>query len=139
MGTGQVSMEYLMVASFALLITIPIIITFYLQSGDINDDINLNQVDQVARKVIDTAESVYYLGSPSKTTLKVYMPPHVKEVGILSRDLSFNITTQAGIINVVRTSNVNMTGNISEEPGIHHLEVRADPDIVRITDLDWLP
>ncbi len=143
-GRGQASMEYLLVAGFAFVVTIPIIIAFYLQSGNINDDINMNQINQIGRKIIDASESVFYLGSPSQTTLKVYMPPKIqkisvgKDVGgvVEGREIVFNVETQSSTKDVVLTSRVLMRGNISVSSGIHHLQIRSDQSYVNITDLD---
>ena len=137
-------MEYLLVAGFAFVITIPIIIAFYLQSGNINDDINMNQISQIGRKIVDSSESVFYLGSPSQTTLKVYMPPRIKGVtigtntgGVVEgREIVFSVETQSATKDVVVTSRVLLRGNISSVSGIHHLQIRADQAYVNVTDLD---
>lgn len=145
MTRGQASMEYLLVAGFAFVITIPIIIAFYLQSGNINDDINMNQINQIGRKIIDASESVFYLGSPSQTTLKVYMPPRISQISVgrdvagvvEGRELVFFVETQSAPKEVVITSRVLMRGNISSSSGIHHIQIRADQTYVNITDLDY--
>lgn len=129
---GQISIEYTAVIGFALLMIIPLIVVFFLQSGDLTDKVNMNQANQIGIRLVDAAESVYYIGQPSKTVLKVYMPNHVQKINISNREIVFKIETINGIKEIVRTSSVNITGNLSKENGIQYITVEAKGGYVDI-------
>ena len=66
---SQVSVEYMFIMGFATLITIPLLVIYYTYSADTSDSVASSQVLQIARNIVDSSESVYYLGKPSQTTL----------------------------------------------------------------------
>lgn len=129
---AQVSIEYMFLIGFATVITIPLIIIYQSFIHDSNEEINSLQIMQVAKKVIDAAESVYYLGEPSQTTLKVNIPPNVVAAGLGAGSLdtgyyevSFNISTKSGIVEIVQNSNVNITGSLPINKGFYTLTIKA--------------
>lgn len=130
--SGQISIEYTAVVGFALLMIIPLVVVFFLQSGDLTDKVNMNQANQIGIRIVDAAESVYYVGQPSKTILKVYMPNHVEKINISNREIVFDVETINGMKVIVRTASVNITGNISTENGIQQIIVEAKEGYVDI-------
>jgi len=127
---AQVSVEYVMIIGFALLITIPLILIFYEYTRATSDQVISSQVDQIARKITDNAESVYYLGEPSKTRIKVYMPENVEEAIISNKEVTFRVKTQSGITDISHISSVNLSGDIAITPGIHYISIESKGDYV---------
>lgn len=130
---AQISMEYLLVMSFALLITIPIIISFFANASATNEQVSGSQARQAARKIIDSAESVYYLGEPSSTTLKVYVPERTESITVATREINFRLKTAAGYSDIAVLSAVNLTGNLSQGTGIRIIQLQAQGDTVVIS------
>lgn len=130
---AQLSVEYLIIIAFAFLMTVPLAILFLVESNSTSDSVNLAQAQQLARKVIASAEAMSYSGEPSFTTLKVSMPQNVDSVIVSQRELTIRIKTSAGISDVVELSAVNITGNISSVSGIHFIKVEARTGFVNIT------
>jgi len=122
---AQVSMEYMMIVGFVAVITIPLVLIYYAYSSDTSDQINANQVDQVAKKIVDAAESVYYLGEPSQTTIKVYIPNNVVQATIGNREVFFKIKTKSGISDIVQVSSVDIGGALPATSGIHYITIKA--------------
>ncbi len=122
---AQVSMEFLGIMGFILLLMIPLLAIFITQSGELQDEVSMKQSLQVARSIADSAESVYYLGAPSKTRIKVYIPEKVTNMTINGREIIFHVDTINGPREIFWTSEVNMSGSIDPEPGIHHISVQA--------------
>ena len=58
---AQISMEYMMIIGFVTLITVPMVIVYYTQTEDITEQMAASQADAILRKVVDSAEMVYYL------------------------------------------------------------------------------
>jgi len=127
---AQVSVEYVIIIGFILFITIPLILIFYEHTSSTNDQVITSQVDMIAKKMVDSAESVYYLGEPSKTRIKVYMPNNVEEIILQDYEVVFKVKTNSGISDIAHTSNVNISGSVSTTPGIHYISIESRGDYV---------
>lgn len=132
--SAQVSMEYMMVVGFSLLMIIPIISIYGIERQSINNQVNAKQAGNIAKKIVDSAETVYYLGKPAKTTLKVYMPNNVEEIIISNQEIVFKVRFGKLVSDVVGTSQVNLTGNLSITHGIQYIDIAADEYVVNITN-----
>lgn len=137
---AQISIEYMFLIGFATIITIPLILIYQSFIQESNDEIISSQVIQVAKKVIDAAESVYYLGEPSQTTLKVNIPNNVVAVDLERGSLEtgyyefiFNISTKSGIVEIVQNSAVNITGSLPINKGTYTITVKAKSGYVNVS------
>jgi len=130
---AQVSMEYVIIIGFVMLITIPLIVIFYEHTSNTSYQVITSQVDKIAKKVVDSAESVYYLGEPSKTRIKVYMPEKVEQVIIGNKEISFKVKTGSGLTDISQISSVNISGDIAITPGIHYINIESKGDYVWIS------
>jgi hypothetical protein len=128
---GQISIELVITVGFAFLIIIPLALLLYQHTSQTRDEISNNQAGLIARKITDTANSVYYLGYPSTVTLKVYMPETIETITLNSRSIIFLLQDD---IEIVSTANVNLTGNIPARSGLMHIRIAALEDIVNITE-----
>ena len=130
---AQVSVEYLLIIGFVAIITIPLIVLYYNYTADSSDEIVISQITQIARKIVDIAESVYFLGKPSQTTIKVYMPRQVKGASLDSREVLFNVSAKSGVSEIVQVSSVNLTGNLPTGQGIYTITFKAGDAYVNIS------
>ena len=130
---SQVSVEYMLVMGFAALITIPLLIIYYTYSSDSTDSVASSQALQIARKIVDASESVYYLGKPSQTTLKVNFPDRIQSTNLSNREVVFKIKTQYGIGETVQVSAVNLSGTLPTTQGIHIITLKAQDGYVQVT------
>jgi len=131
---AQVSLEFLLVVGFTFLMSIPLIILFYQQSETFNTEIGASQVNKVASEIRDAADEVYYLGSPSKRTVTIYMPEGVQNISISGNNIIFSVDSPSGVYELVKWSAANLTGSIQNYKGIHHISVEAHDTYVSITD-----
>ena len=133
-GKAQVSVEFITVFGFVLLMTVPLVTIFFDQSEAVKDRIAENQLRNIAIKIADKAETMYYLGEPSRTTLKAYFPERIENVNITQRTIIFEYRRAGNALSPISyTSRVNISGTISTEPGIHYLEIRSLGDEISIT------
>lgn len=138
---AQVSMEFLLVVGFAFLMTVPLIIIFYQQSQSINTEVSASQVDKVASEIRDAADEVYYMGSPSKKTITVFMPEGVKGVDVGGNRILFLIDSPNGDYDIVKWTATNLTGSLMNYSGIHHVSAESyfntslNSTCVRISDV----
>lgn len=136
---AQVSMEFLLVVGFAFLMTIPLIVIFYQQSQSINTEVSASQIDKVASEVRDAADEVYYLGSPSKKTISIFMPEGVNGVSFVNNtdgaSINFNVNSPDGDYEVVKwVASKNLSGNIGNFEGIHCIAAFACANYISIID-----
>lgn len=129
---AQTSMEYMTIIMFVTVTLIPLIILYFTQYEGTNEQIRSNQVDQVARKIIDSAESVYYLGDGSKTTIKVYMPSNIEDIKIGNNEVVFIMKTRQGLSEIVRSSLVDINGTIDDSLGIKSISIESRGGYVQV-------
>lgn len=133
MKSAQVSVEYMLIMGFATLMTIPLLLIYYSYSSESSDSVATSQALQIARKIVDSSESVYYLGKPSQTTLKLNFPERISSINLSSKEVVFKIKTKNGITDIVQVSSVNMSGNLPTTQGIHIITVKAEDGYVQLT------
>ena len=129
----QASMEYVIIVGFVVVITIPLILIYYNYTDSTNDAIVANQAEQIVRKVVDAAESVYFLGEPSQTVLKVYVPNYIRQAVVAGREIYYVIDTGGVKFDIAQVSSVNITGSLPTTPGIHFIIIRAIGDSVDVS------
>jgi len=134
MNKAQISMEYLIIVGFVAAITVPLIVIFNTHSSEMNEEITANQVDNIASKIVDAAESVYYLGESSKVTFRTYIPKKINAVSIGNNEVVFYINRMNGIDHVVKYCAVPINGSISAESGIHNIVIESKGDYVWVSN-----
>ena len=130
---SQVSMEYMFVIGFATAMTIPLLIIYYNYANEASDSVSTSQGLQVARKIVDSAESVYYLGKPSQTTIRVSFPDRIASASLNNKEVFFKIKVKGGTSDVVFPSAVNITGTLPTSQGIHIITLKAETNYVQLT------
>lgn len=83
---AQVSIEYTLIIGLVILtLTISVAVALY-YSASAKGQIRMNQLDKIGKKIVDTSDSIYYLGPPSKATIELTMPDRVASI-IIVRNL----------------------------------------------------
>mgnify|MGYP001614875340 CR=1 FL=1 len=129
---SQVSLEYLLIMGFVVIMTVPLIVLYYSYTLNSRDEIITSQVNQIATEIVDAAESVYFLGEPSQTTIKVYMPNQIVSASLDNKEIQFNVSTKSGVSEIVQVSSVQLNGSLPKEQGIYTLTIRANETRVDI-------
>lgn len=122
---GQIAIEYLMIVGFATFVVISLLGISEYYKGRLADHTVTTQVDRLARELADTAEQVYYLGEPSKTTIKVYVPENIESITITGKEIWFKVRTRGGITDITYSTAVNVIGSLSTSPGLRDITVEA--------------
>ena len=130
---SQVSVEYMLIMGFAALMTMPLLLIYYTYTSDSSESVAASQALQISRKIVDSSESVYYLGKPTQTTLKLNFPDRIYSINLSSKEVVFKIKTKNGITDIVQVSSVNMSGSLPISQGIHIVTIKADDGFVQIT------
>ena len=130
---SQVSVEYMLIMGFTALMTLPLLLIYYTYSSESGDTVATSQALQIARRIVDASESVYYLGKPSQTTLKLNFPDNIKKFRLENYELIINVSTKTGIAEIVQVSSVNISGDLPTAQGIHIITIKAEDNYVKVT------
>ncbi len=122
---AQVAMEYLIIIGFVAIVTIPLIIIFETNSKDTTDEISSAQVYQISKRIADGAETVYYLGEPSRLTIKAYLPDKISQISIGSHEISFKMRRGSIEDDIVVYTPINISGNLSKTQGVHYISIES--------------
>lgn len=127
-------MEYLLVMGFAFLMAIPLLIVFYQQQTNINEDITDSQIVHIADEIMTAVNSVYYLGPPSQQTITVYFPASIDQIIITDRRFEFHVRSSHGIYEVERSTPTTVSGTLQTYAGTHIIKIVATDTGVTIND-----
>lgn len=131
---AQVSMEYLVIVGFVIVIVLPMILIFYTYADRTEDEIISNQIQKIGLKVGDAAEAMYYLGEPSRTRIRAYFPKNIYNVSIGNNEILFLAHTKEGIDHIVIYSPVPVAGSLDAHSGYHNINIVSRGSYVEITD-----
>ena len=134
---GQISVEYLIVVSFVTFIVLTILGISLFYSAQIQDSIKFNQLERFAKKIISSAESTFYSGEPSRTTINSYLPEGVTDIRIIENSLIFNVSSAGGtsVIAYSSTVPIEIEGTISTSSGLKKILITAEENIVKISGI----
>ncbi|MDP4040007.1 MAG: hypothetical protein Q8P57_05510 [Candidatus Pacearchaeota archaeon] len=136
---GQVSVEYLIVVTFVTFLVIGVVGVALYYSTSLKESIKFYQLGGFAEKVISSAESVFYSGSPSKATITAYLPGGITGIEIMENQIVFTISTNNGEAITAYSSNVPITWvggqPISSSKGLKRIEIKAVSDAVEISEV----
>ena len=128
---AQISMEYMLLIGFVTVMTIPLIIIYFTFTQQSGDEIRSTQVLEISKKIVDAAESVYYLGEPSQTTLRVNIPSNIVDINLSSgKEIIFKIKTGSGIVDIVQSTSVNITGSLPTNKSYYRITLKAKSNYV---------
>lgn len=118
-------MEYMVVIGFVTFIVMVLLIQSFFYKRQVERQVSTTQAEQIVKSIIDTSEQVYYVGKPTKTTLKVSIPDGVQSLDFVNGTVLMRIATQSGVSDITYPSKVNITGNLSANPGIRYIKVES--------------
>ncbi len=127
-SNGQVSMEYLFVVGFSILMITPMLLLFAESQSNLRQDVSFAQAEKAANTILRTAERVYYAGYPAQTKVVVFFPENTK--GIVLNNSTIIVSL---VINDVEDFffdsdyPLNLSGTIKQGPGVHPLIIKAEP------------
>jgi len=129
---AQSGIEYMMIIGFVTFAISVILITAYFYIDMSRDRIRINQIETLAAKIVNSAESVFYAGQPSQATVTIYVPTGVESIEPTGYDLIITASTSSGVMKRAFTSKVMIEGNINPSQGSKRLVIKALSDKVSI-------
>ncbi len=133
---AQGAIELLVLVSFFLLFSIPLISLIYLSATDSAQDSALLQARQACREIIRASDSVYVEGSGSSKSVVVVFPQSLRDVRANGREITFSMNSQSGQSDVVGmgTPMLEINGKIGTEAGPHRLSISSLGNKVEIKE-----
>lgn len=118
-------MEYLILVGFVTLVISIVLGIAVFYTGNVQNNLRSNQVNEFANKVVSTSEYVFYAGEPSKATITAYVPDGVTNISIVENSLVVSFHDSGGESRLLFPSNVNITGTLTSGEGIKNIEIMA--------------
>ena len=129
---GQIGIEYMIIIGFITFAITMTLVFAYFYSDQIKDRIKMNQIDNFGVQLISSAESVYFSGEPSKSTVRYYLPEGVSSIEIIDDSIVIEISLSSGFNRIAYSSRVPLSGEIPEGEGIKVLVLEAKEDFLLI-------
>ena len=130
---AQASMETLSIFALLFVILIPVLFVFYTYTTSANDRMRQNQIAVIGHGIVAGAETVRYLGEPSRILLIETFPSGISGLNASGNELWFQLSNGG---EMVFFSEVNLEGNFDKadySQGEKNILLQAGPDTVNIT------
>ncbi len=123
-------MEHLIITGFALLLIAPMIIVYYTQTNQLDEETTSVSVSRAATQIVQAADAVHYLGAPSLRTITIDLPSNINGVTVAGQSVSFLVDSTAGDYERVAWSAANLTNGtpLRTSKGPHVLSIVALED-----------
>ena len=129
---AQIGIEYMIIVSFVTFSVMVIFALAIFYSGQTKDQIRLNQIENFAVQVVNSAESVFFAGEPSKTTITLSLPDGVSNIQVVSDGIIFRVSTSSGENTRLFESTVPLSGSIDINEGTKEITLTATDEYVII-------
>ncbi len=130
---GQVGTEYMIIVGFVTIAITAILALSLFYSSQIKDRIRANNIETFTVQLIDSAETVFFSGEPSKTTIQLYLPDNVISVNITQYEVIISSLSGGGTLNIRSfESKVPLNGFISSSEGMKEVVLQATSTYVQI-------
>ena len=139
---GQISTEYLIVMGFVTFMVISLMGIAFLYVGQIRDNMKMNQINTFGKKIVNSAETVYFAGNPSRATVLLNIPQGVQNIvvaGAEDKQLVVYISTDTGL-NILSFSSdvpleISTSLPINYFAGVKRIRLEAKDDKVVISQV----
>lgn len=134
MGRAQVSMEYLFIVAFAILLTIPLLALFFTQIESLQETQQSKELTVSLTEIATTAEQVYYLGNPAVKTINIFFPEDITSAFINGTLLVGKVQPARTEYEVTIESSAPLNGTLKDHSGLHVIRLTAKNNTVEIVD-----
>ena len=132
---GQISTEYLIVMGFVTFLVISLLGIAFLYVSQIKDNLKINQINTFGKKMVNSAETVYFAGTPSRATILLDMPQGVNGISVSSdqKRLIISISTNTGlnVLSFPSTVPLTLDGSLTLTSGVKRVRLEAtDTEVI---------
>ncbi len=131
MNKGQIALEYMLVIGVAIAVLIPLFLIYTQQSTDFICRVDQEHAYIAGQRIADTAETVFYLGYPSKADVRIRLPSSMDAGTLANREISLmvcNTNTE-----VIIPTSINITGTLPSKGGTYVLQIENKGTYVEVS------
>lgn len=132
MNKGQVATEYVLIIGAMVALLLPLLIISVDKSASLTHDVQQEIIFTLGNQIVDKAETIYYLGEPSRTQMKIRIPQNVQSINLTNKELVFFISGVQGTTEIVIPSSINLSGSIPTTQGMHFITIENKGTYVSI-------
>ena len=125
---GQAAIEYMMIISMSLMILVPLLFVVNSYISESRDEMKIRALEDGVDSIGEASEMVYFQGYPSKMRIDLYVPENVQTAEVNENIIKVRLWTNSGEIDIVTTTQANLTGSLPTNAGTHSIEIRAQED-----------
>ena len=125
---GQLSTEIILLIAVMLLLLVPLMVYAYSRANIANEDLSVQKAEFAAKRIATLADSVGYLGGEAAIIDEIEVPSFVQSITINQHDIIFNMSSTAGVKQIVQTSSfaLNSSGfDRIRKAGTYFIEIKA--------------
>jgi len=127
---SQVALEYLIVASVAIAIIMPI---FYYSFTYSSGSLSFSQTQDAVNALAKAADYVYSLGVGSKTRVSIIIPNNIVSSSVTDKRILLKIKTSAGESDIVAFIRASVSGSVPTAYGYYYMTVNMTDQGVQIS------
>lgn len=120
MERGQVSIEYVVIMGFLLLLIIPLTAYSFIE---VKRSTQMNNAEDTVNTLANAADEVYALGPGSKKYVQITIPGGVTQSSVSNREVQFKMTIFGGTSDVFAPTKAELEGAIPTTSGPHRIYV----------------
>ncbi|MFH1849195.1 MAG: hypothetical protein ABH879_03320 [archaeon] len=134
---SQVGMEYIVLGGFVFFAMIVAVTLLQSYASSSFDQMAQSQLNNICWQIVNSAESMYYMGTPSKQTLEITMPADVRNLTLVAStdpsctkcyELVFHTVSEGHQVEIICSTNVMLNATFTKRTysqGIKNFVVQA--------------
>ena len=95
---AQVSMEYLIIIGFVIVMLIPAVYLYIRYSSSSSDVLSSSKASQIANEIVKATNEVYYLGDDNQKNIEVSFPSNIEAIEFANKEIVLRIKDSKGNI-----------------------------------------
>ena len=117
MGRAQVSMEYLAIIMFFLLVSVPIFTYFYISGPEKEYAASITQAEKIANEIIDNSRLINSQGYGTKISRTIVIPKYVETINFTGNYVVITLNNNDKISQVMRKGSVKFNDTVLDVYG----------------------
>lgn len=130
---AQVSMEYLIIVGFVIVMLIPAAYLYIKYSSSSSDALSSSKTTQIVNEIVKAANEVYYLGEDNQKNIEVSFPSNIEAIEFANKEIVFRVKDSKGNVQeIVEVASVPLSGTLPNVQGKKLITVRSLGDRVSV-------
>ena len=130
---AQVSIEYLIIVSVAIMILLPLIIYVNEMIRNYNEETKISLAKNAVKKLGESADWVYSQGEPAKMETEVYFPEGIAQTSLENNTILLRMKVLSGTSDVYYSTISPLNGSIPSIPGYYTISLVSYQNYVNIS------